>query len=65
MAFRVVMIFRITATMATFDFFPACEAFVEGFERRIEAASSQAVRRHVEHSPDRCAPAQMLSAWVG
>src|SRR5918994_1627805 len=32
-----------------------CEAFVERFERRIEPASSQG--RHVEHSPDRCAPA--------
>src|SRR5215203_4116665 len=32
-----------------------CKAFVEGFERRIVAAGSQG--RHVEHSPDRCAPA--------
>jgi hypothetical protein len=53
MAFRVVTIFRITA--GDLRFLPSgCEAFVEGFERRIEAASSQG--RHVEHSPDRCAP---------
>ena len=44
MAFRVVIIFRMTATMATFDFFPAAErrswkALSEGLYRQAVTAA--------------------------
>jgi hypothetical protein len=56
MALSVVTSFRITATMTTFDFFPAARApIMEEVERGIALPSNQ--DRHVEHPPW-CAPAR-------
>jgi hypothetical protein len=51
MTLRVVIIFRITATMRTLALVGGSETFVEGFEGRAVSASAEG--RHVEDVTDR------------